>query len=76
MGVLTGITIAPVTSTIRHIPSEVMLTPDDGILIQSAVNLDNILTVPKAKIGGLVTVLSPSKMAAVERAIRFALGID
>jgi mRNA interferase MazF len=75
--VLTGITVAPITSTIRHIPTEVVLTPeDDGVLIQSAVSLDNILTVPKAKLGGLVAVLSRPKMAAVARAIRFALELD
>lgn len=75
--VLTGITIAPITSTIRHIPTEVVLSPaDDGILVESAVNLDNLQTVPKAKVGGLITVLSPDKIEAVERAICFALGMD
>ncbi len=43
--VLTGITIAPITSTIRNIPTEVVLTPaEDGILTESAVNLDNLQT--------------------------------
>jgi mRNA interferase MazF len=77
INVLTSITVAPITSTIRHIPTEVVLTPgEDGVLMQSVVNLDNILTIPKAKLGGLVTVLSPQKMTAVERAIRFALGLS
>lgn len=75
--ILTGITIAPITSTIRHIPTEVVLTPnEDGVLVESAVNLDNIQTIPKAKVGGLIAVLSPEKMTAVERALCFALGID
>jgi len=74
---LTGITIAPITSTIRRIPTEVTLIPaEDGILTESAVNLDNLQTVQKAKIGGLITILSPYKMEAVERAICFALGMD
>ncbi len=77
VAVLTGITIAPITSTIRHIPTEVVLTPtEDGILTESAINLDNLQTIPKAKLGGLITVLSPRKIAAVERAICFALGMD
>jgi len=77
LDVLTGIIIAPITSTIRDIPTEVVLTPDeDGILMESAVNLDNLQTIPKANLGGLITVLSPDKMAAVERAICFALGMD
>ena len=75
--VLTGVTIAPITSTIRHIPTEVVLTPaEDGVLTESAVNLDNLQTVPKARLGGLITILSPNKIEAVERAICFALGMD
>ena len=75
--VLTGITVAPITSTIRSIPTEVMLTPaHDGVLMESVINVDNLQTVPKNKIGGLITILSPEKMDAVERAICFALGMD
>lgn len=77
LDVLTGVTIAPITSTIRNIPTEVMLTPvEDGILTESAVNLDNLQTIPKANLGGLIAILSPDKMEAVERAICFALGMD
>lgn len=77
LDVLTGIIIAPITSTIRDIPTEVVLTPEeDGILMESAVNLDNLQTIPKANLGGLITILSPDKMEAVERAICFALGMD
>lgn len=75
--VLTGVTIAPITSTIRHIPTEVVLTPDeDGVLVESAVNLDNLQTIPKSNLGGLIAILSLNKMEAVEQAICFALGMD
>ena len=75
--VLTGVTIAPITNTIRSIPTEVVLMPDeDGVLAESAVNLDNLQTIPKSSLGGLIAILSPDKMEAVERAICFALGID
>ena len=74
---LTGITIAPITATIRHIPTEVILTPtEDGVLKESAINLDNLQTIPKSNLGGLIAILSPSKMEAVERAICFALGME
>jgi mRNA interferase MazF len=77
MTVLTGITVAPLTTTIRDIPTEVMLYPDeDGVLETCAVNLDNLQTVPKAKIGSLLAILSSDKMQAVEQAVCFALGID
>ena len=44
--------------------------------MESAVNFDNLQTIPKANLGGLITILSPDKMEAVERAICFALGMD
>ncbi len=73
---LTGITIAPITSTVRDIPTEVFLTPeDDGALAPCAVNLDNVQTVPKHKIGAAITTLSAEHMAEVERALAFALGM-
>ena len=77
IGILTGLVVAPVTSTIRAIPTEVLLLPGvDGVYTESVINLDNIYTVPKSKIGGLIAVLSPEKMAAVEKALCFALGIN
>jgi mRNA interferase MazF len=75
--VLTSITIAPLTTTIRDIPTEVVLYPEvDGVLETCAANLDNLQTVSKANIGSLLTVLSTDKMEAVEQALCFALGID
>ncbi|HYY42791.1 MAG TPA: type II toxin-antitoxin system PemK/MazF family toxin, partial [Pyrinomonadaceae bacterium] len=49
---LSGITVAPVTTTIRAIPSEVLLTPAaDGVPADCAVNADNIQTIQKANLG-------------------------
>lgn len=43
---LTGITVAPLTTTIRDIPSEVLLTPEeDGVPETCVVNTDNIQTI-------------------------------
>jgi len=67
------VTIAPITSTIRNIPSEVFLSKTDGMLRDCAINFDHLQTVSKAKIGSLITSLTLAKMAAVGRAIRFAL---
>jgi mRNA interferase MazF len=69
------ITVAPVTSTIRDIPSEVFLSKADGMPRDCAVNCDHLQTVSKGKIGTLITLLSPGKLADVGRAIRFALDI-
>jgi mRNA interferase MazF len=68
------VTVAPVTSTIRNIPTEVVLTPDDGMPRECAVNLDHMQTVDKSKIGGLVTTLGSPRMAEVRAALLFALG--
>lgn len=73
---LTGLTVAPLTSTVRDIPSEVLLTPeDDGVPTLCAVNLDNVQTIPKQKIGELITTLPTVQMMDVERALAFALGM-
>jgi mRNA interferase MazF len=67
------VTIAPITTTIRDIPSEVVLSRADGMPRDCAVNCDHIQTVPKAKIGAHLATLSTDKMADVRRAIAFAL---
>jgi len=69
------VTVAPTTSTVRNIPSEVFLTKADGMPGNCAVNCDHLQTVSKGKIGSLITSLSPAKMVDVGRAIRFALDI-
>jgi len=72
---LREVTVAPITTTVRNIPSEVFLTKADGLPHDCTVNCDHLQTVSKAKIGPLITSLPPSKMMDVGRAIRFALDI-
>lgn len=67
-------TVAPVTSTVRRIPSEVPLSRRDGMRKKCAVNLDHIQTVPLERLGELITTLPARRMREVERAILFALG--
>jgi len=74
LGYLGEVTIAPVTSTIRDIPSEIRLTSKDGLPRDCAVNLDHIQTVSKNRIGSLVAVLSAERMGEVRSALLFALG--
>jgi mRNA interferase MazF len=70
------VTVAPVTSTIRDIPSEVLLSRADDMPKDCAINLDHIQTVAKGKIGGLITTLSAEKMVRLRQALLFALGFD
>lgn len=69
------VTIAPITTTVRDIPSEVFLSTDDGMPKDCAVNCDHLQTVSKGKIGTLITSLPRMKMIEVGRAVRFALDI-
>ncbi|PRR72488.1 Toxin MazF5 [Moorella humiferrea] len=73
---LNEVTIAPVTSNIRDIPSEIVIGPEDGMPYRCAVNFDHIQTVAKDRLGELITTLSDDKMAEAGVAICFALGIE
>lgn len=74
---LSRITIAPITTTVRDIPTEVLLTPDDdGVPQACVVNLDNIQTIEKQDLGTLITTLSTERMNEIEQALCFALGMD
>lgn len=68
------VTIAPITTAIREIPSEVVLGSSEGMPRDCAVNLDHIQTVAKARIGPLITTLSAARMAHIRAALLFALG--
>ena len=70
------ITVVPITTRIREIPSLVPLTPKDGMAKSCAVDCDHLKTILKAKIGPLITTLSEEKMREVSLAIRFSLDLD
>ena len=67
------VTVAPITSRVREIPSEVPLSRADGMRSDCAVNLDHIQTVSKGRLGALIATLPPARMSEVRRAIVFAL---
>lgn len=69
------VTIAPITTTIRDIPSEVVLSIQDGMPRECAINFDHIQTVQKAKLGALITTLSNKKLEEVKNAVNFALNL-
>jgi mRNA interferase MazF len=72
---LGDVTVAPVTSTIRDIPSEVRLYKEDGMIQDCAINCDHIQTVSKNRLGALITTLSTAKMRELSVAVAFALGL-
>ena len=72
---LEEVTIAPITATVRDIPSEMFLSKLDGMQKDCAINFDHIQTVSKEKIGSLITTLSPEKLKQVREAILFSLNL-
>ncbi len=73
---LTWITVAPITTRLRDIPSEVWIDETDGMSQECAINLDNIQTVQKEKLSKPVAHLTEMKMNDVFEAIKFAFGFE
>lgn len=70
---LHSVVAAPVTSTIRGIPSEVALTREEGLLHPSVANFDNLQLVARARLLRRVGALSNAKLVDAGRALRFSL---
>ena len=71
---LTTVTVAPISSTIRGVPSEVILDIGDGMKGPCAVNLHNAVTVSQERLGRRVAGLSAGRMHEVCLALQFSLG--
>ena len=68
------VTVAPITTRVRRIPTEVPLGPAEGLPKACVVNLDTITTIPRRALTEPIGPLPPEKLTAVERALLFALG--
>lgn len=73
---LSTVTVAPITSSIRGVPSEVLLNEEDGMKTTCVVNLHNAITISKQRLGKRVGRLGPERMTDICVALRFALGCD
>jgi mRNA interferase MazF len=73
---LSTVTVAPITSAIRGVPSEVVLNEEDGMKAACAVNLHNAVTVSQDRLGKRVAQLSSRRMSDICAALRFSLGCD
>ena len=70
------VTVAPVTSTIRGVPSEVALDESDGMKGPCAANIHNIVNVSQGRLGKRVVQLDGDRLREVCAALRFAFGCD
>jgi mRNA interferase MazF len=69
-------TVAPITTRIRRIPTEVPLGKSEGLPHPCVANLDTLTTLPQKCLEGYVGTLSLSKMQQIDEALRFALGLS
>ncbi len=76
IGLLHTVMVAPITSTIHGAPSEVLVGVAEGLKHPSAVNLDHVQTVERARLEGYVGSLGPEKMRDVCRALAIAVGCE
>ena len=73
---LSTVTVAPITSTVRGVPSEIVLDETDGMKALCVLNLHNAVTVSQQRLGRRVAQLSSSRMREICIALRFSLGCD
>ena len=73
---LTNVTVAPITSTIRGLSTEVLVGPDNGLDHASAISCDNIQTIPKAHLGRLIGYLHPDQEALLFESIVLAFDLE
>lgn len=70
-----AVTVAEVTRTIRGIPVEVPLGPEDELPARCAANLDTIMTIRKELLTKRIALLRNEKMAEIQKAVKFALDL-
>lgn len=73
---LTRVTVAPITTTIRGLSTEVPVGRANGLAERSVVSCDNIVTVPKSTLEREIGYLLPTQEAALAAAIRAAFDLD
>ncbi len=71
---LTSVLVAPLTSTVRSIPTEVEFGPAEGLPRRCAANFDNVFTLRKDRLQDRITRVAPTRWPAICDAHRFAVG--
>lgn len=71
-----NVIIAEVTRVIRSLPCEVPLSAADGMPASCVINTDNLHTIPRDRLRQRITLLPDERLADVDRALRYSLGIE
>lgn len=73
---MTKVTVAPITSTVKGLSSEVPVGPDNGLDQVSVISLDNVITIPANLLGRTVGFLNSEQESLLARAIVMAYDLD
>ena len=73
---LRTVTVAPITTTIRGLSTEVPVDADNGLTEPSVVSCDNITTIPSDALGAQIGVLLDPQERDLSRAIQAAFDLD
>jgi len=73
IGVLNGILAAPVTRTVRGLPTELALDAHDGMPSECAASFDNLRVIPKAYLMERICILDPIRLQGACVALRAAV---
>lgn len=74
--VMTKVTVAPITSTVKGLSSEVPVGPGNGLDHEGAVSIDNVVTIPVETLGRTLGFLSPVQERVLSRAVVLAYDLD
>lgn len=73
---MSKVTVAPITSTVKGLSSEVIVGPQNGLDHDSAISLDNVITIPKSLLGRTVGTLTGHQEQRLARAAVLAFDLD
>jgi mRNA interferase MazF len=73
---MTKVTLAPITTTVKGLSSEIGVGPANGLDHDCAVSLDNVVTVPVALLGRTIGYLDSEQEAQLARAVVLAYDLD
>ncbi|MGY1696794.1 MULTISPECIES: type II toxin-antitoxin system PemK/MazF family toxin [unclassified Geodermatophilus] len=73
---LSRVTVAPITSRIRGLSTEVSVGPADGLDDPSVISCDNIVTVPTSALGRQIGRLRPEQEIALTAALHAAFDLE
>ncbi|GAY14737.1 type II toxin-antitoxin system PemK/MazF family toxin [Mycobacterium sp. shizuoka-1] len=73
---MTKVTVAPITSTVKGLSSEVPVGPENGLDQAGAISVDNVVTIPRALLGKTVGYLSEAQERRLATAIVLTYDLD